>query len=158
MVQLRKMTQAEYHDYLSSAISDYAEEKVIAGTWQQEEALRLATESFQTLLPQGCQTDHEYLYMIQLENSKEVLGSLWVHLEEKMDFTSFFIYDFIIFETYRNQGFGRKALTALEQLAKQQGVQRIDLHVFAHNQGAVHLYQSVGFEATDISMSKSISY
>lgn len=156
MLHLRKMTQQEYQEYLTTAITDYAEEKIIAETWQKEEALELAKNSFQQLLPQGSETDHEYLYMIQLENSEEVIGNLWVHLEKKSELTIFFIYDFIIFDAYRNQGFGRKALAALEILAKQKNVQRIDLHVFAHNKGAVHLYQSVGFEATDISMSKKV--
>ncbi|CAG0990353.1 partial diamine N-acetyltransferase, partial [Anaerolineae bacterium] len=68
-----------------------------------------------------------------------------------------FIYDFIIDEPHRGQGYGRQALAALDQQAVALGVETISLHAFAHNQTAIALYQKLGYAITDVHMSKKIS-
>lgn len=62
----------------------------------------------------------------------------------------------MIFETFRGKGFGTKTLEALDVLAKEMGITKIELHVFAHNQTAIKLYNKVGFKNTDITMAKYI--
>ncbi|OTN90421.1 hypothetical protein A5819_002921 [Enterococcus sp. 7E2_DIV0204] len=53
-------------------------------------------------------------------------------------------------------GYGKQTIARLSEKAKDINVSQIDLHVFAHNKGAIHLYEKTGFIATDISMSKKI--
>lgn len=48
---------------------------------------------------------------------------------------------------YRNQGLGRALMqTAINFCRHAQSIDWLDLRVFAHNQNARHLYQSLGFE------------
>ena len=155
-VKLRTMLESEYESYLSVAVKDYAKDKIAAGTWGENDALRLSEESFQRLLPRGINTPKEFLYAIVDEEIDKNIGFLWVHLDKSKELSKFFIYDFIIFESFRNSGYGTKTLACLDEIAKEMSVSQIDLHVFAHNKSAIHLYEKVGFIPTDISMSKQI--
>ncbi|RCK13099.1 GNAT family N-acetyltransferase [Bacillus licheniformis] len=67
---------------------------------------------------------------------------------------SYVIYDFGLYEAYRGQGIGQQALAVLEEEAKQLGVKKLSLHVFAHNKKAKRLYEKMNFETTDLHMSK----
>ncbi|MGX7243360.1 GNAT family N-acetyltransferase [Enterococcus quebecensis] len=153
---LKEMDATDYEKYLSFAIEDYAKDKVTAGTWNEEEAIDLATKSFNKLLPEGKDTKNDYLYSIEDNSLDKKVGFLWVHLNKTLYGSKLFIYDFIVFEAFRNLGYGKQTITCLVEKAKKMDVSQIDLHVFAHNKGAIHLYEQTGFVATDISMSKQI--
>jgi RimJ/RimL family protein N-acetyltransferase len=47
---------------------------------------------------------------------------------------------------YRRQGLGRALLEAAIAWARQAGVRKLELHVFPHNEGAIALYEQLGFE------------
>ncbi|EAE3218323.1 GNAT family N-acetyltransferase [Listeria monocytogenes] len=145
------MTASDLEDFLSTAITDYANEKVEAGTWDEEEALAKSQDSFNKLLYDGITTPNEYLYSII---SGEKIGYIWFHVDETRSGKHAFIYDFVIFEAFRCKGFGTKTLEALDALAKEMQITKIELHVFAHNQTAIGLYNKVGFQNTDITMAK----
>lgn len=145
------MTKADLEDFLSVAIIDYAKDKVEADTWAAEEALANSKNSFNKLLYDGITTPNEYLYSIF---NDQKIGYLWFHVDEKQTGKNAFIYDFVIFETFRGKGFGTKTLEALDILAKGMKINKIELHVFAHNKTALGLYNKVGFESTDITMAK----
>ncbi|MGX7139067.1 GNAT family N-acetyltransferase [Enterococcus silesiacus] len=155
-ITLEKMTITDCNNYLSFAIKDYAKDKIMAGTWNEDEAIQLAAKSFNELLPEGKDTKYEYLYSIKEDLLDKSVGFLWVHLNKTPYDSKLFIYDFIIFEEFRNVGYGRQTIACLTENAKGINVSQIDLHVFAHNKGAIHLYEQTGFKATDISMSKQI--
>ncbi|EAD1225988.1 GNAT family N-acetyltransferase [Listeria monocytogenes] len=145
------MTASDLEDFLSTAITDYANEKVEAGTWDEEEALAKSQGSFNKLLYDGITTPNEYLYSII---SGEKIGYIWFHVDETRSGKHAFIYDFVIFEAFRGKGFGTKTLEALDKLAKDMEITKIELHVFAHNKTAIGLYNKVGFQNTDITMAK----
>ncbi|HSO28244.1 MAG TPA: GNAT family N-acetyltransferase, partial [Anaerolineales bacterium] len=67
-----------------------------------------------------------------------------------------FIYDFVIDEAYRRRGYGRLALLALEDKAREMGIDQIALHVFGHNHAARALYESVGYQVTNLQMAKAL--
>ncbi|EAF0744131.1 GNAT family N-acetyltransferase [Listeria monocytogenes] len=145
------MTAFDLEDFLTTAITDYAKEKVEAGTWDEEESLAKSQDSFNKLLYDGITTPNEYLYSII---SGEKIGYIWFHVDETRSGKHAFIYDFVIFEAFRGKGFGTKTLAALDVLAKEMKITKIGLHVFAHNQTAIGLYNKVGFQNTDITMAK----
>ncbi len=58
------MTAFDLEDFLTTAITDYAKEKVEAGTWDEEESLAKSQDSFNKLLYDGITTPNEYLYSI----------------------------------------------------------------------------------------------
>ena len=56
MLSLTPMTQADYDDYLATAATTFASEKVKAGTWNEQLAFQRASETYQRLLPNGIKT------------------------------------------------------------------------------------------------------
>ncbi len=68
-----------------------------------------------------------------------------------------FVYDFLIYDEFRRQGYGTQTLLALEAKAKELGVDKIALNVFAHNHIARALYEKTGFEVTGIYMTKRLT-
>jgi ribosomal protein S18 acetylase RimI-like enzyme len=150
------MDESEYSAYLEPSIAEYAEDKVKAGNYEPETALERSRAEFNQLLPQGVKTPHHLLYMLLADGQPEPVGMIWVRQSTERIRPIWFILDFIVYEAYRRKGYGRQALAALKERAGEAGIAEIGLHVFAHNQGALSLYQQVGFEITNINMSLKI--
>ena len=156
MVVLERMNKQDYDDYLPHAITEYAVQKIKAGTWVEQEAYKLAKETFERLLPNGEDTERQYLFSI-IDPGKQVkIGYLWFQLSETLVNKVAFIYDFYIFEEFRGMGYGTQSLDALDDEARKLGINKISLHVFSHNKIAIALYRKVGFEDTDLVMAKYI--
>jgi RimJ/RimL family protein N-acetyltransferase len=51
-----------------------------------------------------------------------------------------------IYKDYRNQGIGSEMMRQVIEWAKETGVKRIELEVFARNSPAIYLYEKFGFE------------
>ena len=64
MVQLEPMTETQYQSYLDTAVEDYAQAHLKSGDCAPEDALRLAQEDYQKLLPDGLQSKNNFLFSI----------------------------------------------------------------------------------------------
>ena len=148
------MTKSEFEAYLDKAISDYAADKAKAGDWSVEEALERSRKSYHGLLPQGVETEHNYLFRIQLEESGEKVGMIWMKHETPRPHG--FIFDIVLDEAQRGKGYGKQAMLALEGFAKELGLETISLHVFAYNEVAMQLYIGLGYEVTSQNMTKRL--
>ena len=155
MITLTPMSAPEFRDYLANAIRTYAQDKIQAGNWSQDEALERSIKEFEGYLPQGVQTPNNYLFSLINENGDKV-GILWYATLPKRPGLAF-IYDFEIYELFRRRGYASQALSAMEKDAKALGLQQIELHVFGHNTAARALYMKVGFVETNVMMVKTIS-
>lgn len=151
MIKLSLMNADEYQRYLSSAIKAYAEEKVLAGNWKQDESLKKAEEEYTKLLPQGEKTERNFLYTIQ--KGDEAVGVIW--LAQKSEELGF-IYDIYILEKYQGNGYAKEALKSIENVGQKLGLKKIGLHVFGHNKVARGLYEKLGYETTNVLMEKDI--
>lgn len=58
----------------------------------------------------------------------------------------------VILPDYRNQGIGTRLLQYSQQLAQQRGAHGVGLHVRAHNDKAIKLYESMGFKNNSLLM------
>lgn len=154
MIRLVPMTKNEFEIYLETAIPDYAAVKVSAGDWSEEEALERSHKSYHGLLPQGVQTEHNYLFCIQIEESDEKIGMVWMKHEAPR--THGFIFDISLDEAQRGKGYGKQAMLALEEKARDLGLETIGLHVFAYNTAAMKLYKGLGYEVTSQNMTKRL--
>jgi len=123
------------------------------GHWQVDDALVKSRAAFQRLLPNGLQSKDQYIFNIF--DGEQNLGILWVEVKMDEPGCPAFIYDFVIDESFRGKGFGKKALLALDEKLKEMGAKSIALHVFGHNTTAFELYRKMGYEVTNINMRKN---
>ena len=107
------------------------------------------------LLPDGHKSKDNFLFTAKIEN-KTLVGFLWFCIRSPEGNQRAFVYDVIIKDQYRGQGFGRQIMFLAEQKVKSLGVDRIGLHVFGFNEVAIGLYKSLGYETTDLVMEKSL--
>lgn len=156
MVHLVSLTESEFQAYWQRAIPGYAEEHVKAGNWNASEALQRAEKEFRQLLPDGLATKNQYLYSIVDGETGSKVGMVWFSVDDNRSEPSAFVNDFMIHEEFRRQGYGTQALRAVEETVKELGVSKISLHVFGHNHAARALYDRVGYETSDILMTKRI--
>jgi RimJ/RimL family protein N-acetyltransferase len=154
MIRLIPMTESEYEAYLEKTIPEYAADKARAGDWSEGEALERSRQSYAELLPQGVRTENNYLFRIQLEESGEGIGMVWMKHEAPRPYG--FIFDIMLNEAQRGKGYGKQAMLALDEFAKSLGLERIGLHVFAHNPIAMNLYKKLGYELTSQNMVKKL--
>ena len=155
-VRLEPMSEEEFGHWRMAHTKDYAEEKVTSGAWSPEEAPRLAEETYTQLLPQGLQTPDQFLYTAIDDGTGRKVGHIWFTKMTHGGQTFAFIYDIIIFEEYRRQGYGEQTMLAIEDKVREQGLNSIALHVFGHNHAAAALYQKIGYEITDLNMMKQL--
>src|SRR5258708_95417 len=153
-VLLIPIAEDEYQTWLAQSVNDYAQDKVDAGTWQPEEALSRSQADFASLLPQGRSTPDNHIYSIQDAAHGTHVGVLWVAVTGKGLRKSAFIYDIVIYEVQRRQGYGEGTMLALEDTVRELGLDTVGLHMFGHNKAAQALYEKVGYIVTDINMSK----
>ena len=156
MVELVPMLADDYQHFIEWAVDDYAREQVRAGTWQAENAQELAQKTFAGFLPEGLSTDNQYLYMIESEADGIQVGQLWWGIQEQGETRFAALNDFHIFEEYRRQGYGGEALSAMEKLIQQEGLETVYLHVFGHNEAARAMYRKMGYVERNVTMMKKL--
>ena len=155
MIRLIPMQQNDFDTFFEENIVRYAEEKVKSGNWQVEDALERSRAEFEGLLPDGLQSKDQYIFNIFDDEQESKIGILWVEVRMDEPHRLAFIFDFVIDESYRGKGFGKKSLTALDEKLKLMGVESVALHVFGYNTNAFELYKRMGYEATNINMRKN---
>jgi ribosomal protein S18 acetylase RimI-like enzyme len=151
MPTLLPMLQPEFDLFLERSIPEYAEDKVRAGNWTEAESLERSRREFEELLPQGLNTSDNFLYTLY-NDDKEAVGMIWI----KVDQTSAFIYEVYIEEKFRGMGHGKSIMLLLEEKAREMGIKTLKLHVFGSNHVARKLYETVGYEITNVNMSKTL--
>jgi ribosomal protein S18 acetylase RimI-like enzyme len=156
VIRLSPMQESDLQAYLEVAVPAYAHDKVSAGDWSSDEALEKSRQSFEKLLPVGVNSPGQHLYKIVDTNEDETVGVLWFGIPEDSQRPYAFIYELHILEACRRRGYGKQAMLALEEKVKELGVDTIRLHVFGQNHTASALYEQIGYEVTDINMSKKL--
>lgn len=148
-------SENEYQFWYERCLKDYAESKMKANGLTRQEAHDLAVASLERLLPSKYESPDQYFRVLKNE-TKELVGYYWFAAIGAQDNRKAFIYDIIVEEKFRGQGLGREAMLLIESHASSLGLKQIGLHVFAFNKAAVNLYQSLGYETTDLVMEKAL--
>ena len=116
MGELRIMTADEFQTYLQQGMRSYAAEKVKAEKISLSKATTLAQNEYQTLLPNGLETEKNYFYMV--EEDVQVKGYIWLAAYRGNDEIAF-VYDINIYPDFQNQGLGTQTLALATDKMKQ---------------------------------------
>ena len=154
MPKLIPMTQSEYEAFLARAIPDYAADNVRAGYWSESEAMEKSRAGYEKLLPQGLQTENHFLYT--LYDAGEAVGMIWIRADLQSPIESGFIFELYVDEKFRGKGYGKQAMSLIEEKARELGLKSLGLHVFAVNNVARNLYENVGYEVSSLNMTKKL--
>ncbi|GGK08993.1 hypothetical protein GCM10007063_34310 [Lentibacillus kapialis] len=148
-VTLKIMSSDEFQQYLAYAIENFANEQIKSGNWKQTGAINKAKKEHKRLLPDGPNTDNNYLFTIRDGDLK--VGMVWL---AKKDDNKGFIYDINIWKSNQGKGYGKQVMKQVELIAKEIGLKMIGLHVLGHNKVARGLYEQLGYVETNIKMEK----
>lgn len=151
-LNLVPMPAEAFEAYQQQSIREYAENKVKSGNWPKEDGLERSRREFHILLPQGINTPSHFIFHIIDTTSQTPVGIVWLKVDDRQSY----LYDFLIFENQQSKGLGRAALSLVEKKAIELGAHKLGLHVFGFNTRARALYESAGFETTNVSMQKSL--
>jgi ribosomal protein S18 acetylase RimI-like enzyme len=155
VVELISMPRDYFDRWQALSWQTYAQDCVRSGRWSAHDAAAKAQESAARLLPQGFNTPGHSFYLIQVQGHGEPSGSIWVYVSPDPEGNlAAFIHNIEINQDERGKGIGRAALAALDQRMRAISVKSIGLHVFGHNYVARRLYETAGYEVTNLNMRK----
>ena len=149
MIRLESLLQEDFEAFLEREIRGYAEDHVRNGSWPAAGALERSRKEFEFYLPDGIRSQNQYLWSL-VDDAGNKIGVLWVQVKDGKAF----IFDFVIDEEFRGQGFGKQALTAMDEKLKSMGAESVALHVFGDNISAQELYKKMGFSIVGMNMKK----
>jgi ribosomal protein S18 acetylase RimI-like enzyme len=148
------MTAAEFEPWRERTIQSYSAQVSRATGKALDVVIEESRQQLPRLLKNGLDTDGMHVFVLVDEAQREV-GWLWLGTSLE-DPDAGFVWDVIIDEAVRGQGYGRAAMTAAEDFFVAQGKSRIGLQVMAGNDVARGLYESLGYSAVVTSMSKAL--
>jgi len=154
MSKLIPMTQPEYTAFLERLIPEYAADNVRAGYWAESEALEKSRKDIENLLPEGLQSKDHYLFT--LYDGDQAVGMIWLKANMDRPVKNGFIFDVYIDEQQRGKGYGKQLMLLIEDKARELELKSIGLHVFAYNDVARKLYETVGYEVSSFNMLKTL--
>ena len=146
----------EFDAWQAYQAREYSREKVASGAWSAESALARAETENAALLPNGFAITGHHIRRIEDKATQELIGWIWVSLAAEGPPGLAGLYDIEIIPEHRGQGQSREVMQLAEMEAKLLGCTRLGLHVFATNKVAHHLYETCGYQVTDLSMVKVI--
>jgi ribosomal protein S18 acetylase RimI-like enzyme len=143
-VRLRDKTDAEYEAYMAEMVPKYASEGGRATNMSAEAAMEFAQRQLSKILFDGRHTPGQHLSMVE-DADGVVVGRVWYASQHHREPTRIFLYDIVVDPAQRGRGLGAAVLLALEEEARRLGVEVVGLHVFTHNEGAIRLYERLGY-------------
>jgi len=153
-LRARPLRENEYAAWHRAFTDSYARDIAEHGGTDPELARRKAEADMARLLTDGIATpDHTILV---LEAGGERVGLLWVGPRLVDGVRVLFIWDVEIDAAFRGRGHGRGAMLLAEEVAREQGLDRIELNVFGGNAVARSLYRSLGYVERAVSMGKDL--
>jgi acetyltransferase (GNAT) family protein len=148
------MTDADFAAFMRKSIPEYAYDQMHAGNWTQDEAVSRARSEFQQMLPDGLRTPNQHLYLIQDEHDQKI-GMIWYFVEASRPRKTAFLIDFFIFPEERHRNYETDALALFEKQVQDEGVQRIELQIFAHKAEDLAMYRDAQYNDISIFLAKN---
>ncbi|MCW2824386.1 MAG: family N-acetyltransferase [Aeromicrobium sp.] len=151
---LEPMTAERFGPWNDQLVLSYAREKVESGSWLEDGAVARSCREQAELLPDGVDTDGHDLFVGTVDGVE--VGVLWLFTDPDLTVPETYIYDIEVRADHRGRGLGRELLEAAEGWCADHSIGVLRLHVFAHNETAIGLYETSGFGTTSHTMAKTI--
>lgn len=149
-MRLVKMTQEEFDVIKGRMIRDYAQDKIKVGHWQASDAIELAKETLDNILRDGVETEHHFLLDICKDIDK--VGFVWFNLFNG----TIYVNNYLIYDEHKGKDYELKMVELLEEMAGDLRARKVNLHSFGYNEAAIALYRKMGYDITDVYMSKKM--
>jgi ribosomal protein S18 acetylase RimI-like enzyme len=155
ILKIRPMTDPEFEAWQAHSRVNYAAEKEKEGL-SPEDAKAEAEKSFAKHLPQGKLTEGHNIYAVIRAEDGLLVGHLWWGLQNHGSKKVPWIFDIELLPNMRGKGYGRATMELAQRDVLDKGFSRLGLHVFGHNKVARSLYESLGFETSNVVMYKEL--
>ena len=144
-IEVRKMNKEEYEAFYKRSFEHHVKELIDEENMTEEEAKKETHEELASMLPNGLDTEDNYLMTIRRKTDDVQLGFIWTLHEYNEDVKQSFLCDFEIYEQYRRNGYAKEALGAMEAMAGKAGCRESVLFVANDNTPACALYEKCGY-------------
>ncbi|MBK8049573.1 MAG: GNAT family N-acetyltransferase [Anaerolineales bacterium] len=154
MIRLQALEPSEFDEYKHYLVEDYAMEIMLNFDVPLDEARITSATEIDAMLHDERPTKRQNVYKIVRADDAQGsrIGNLW--LEVNTSRGRCVVQDIYLEGGFRGQGLGRQTLDLVDNLMREQGIQRIRLHVAANNAAARALYEKQGYEVVRLTMQK----
>jgi ribosomal protein S18 acetylase RimI-like enzyme len=147
---LRRLREDEYGAWNAAHRAEYRRGLVEHLGMPDDEAQAKVDRDVSAVLPDGLGTPGTWIWAV--EEGGRVVGTLFVGIRDG----GAWLYDVTIAEGERGKGYGRAALTALEDELRELGYDSVGLNVWGDNGVARRLYRSLGWDEESVHMRKAL--
>jgi ribosomal protein S18 acetylase RimI-like enzyme len=144
-MRFRQMNANEFDKYSEWIISDYSQNLIKSGEYNEENIFDYAKKQINDSIPHGKDTANNF-FCVMVNSQNEDVGHIWY---AKCSENEAFICDFLILEKFREKGYGKQALLLLENELKEKKLNKIGLNAFKFNKAAFSLYKCLGYKVMD---------
>jgi ribosomal protein S18 acetylase RimI-like enzyme len=152
-VRLRDVREDELAAFRDAMYTFYAADLEQNAGLTRAEAEEKARQDHAASFPEGRPLEGHHLFAIEDEHGAAI-GRLWYAERDPADV---FLFAIELDASARGQGYGREAMQAFEELARQRGATSIWLNVFGGNEVARSLYRSLGYAESSVHMNKRLA-
>jgi len=150
-IRLVPKSDDETARWLPVAMAAYEHARIAAGdTAEQAVVARRASE--EQFFPDGRLIDGHFLFTVVADG--EDAGWLWIGPSN--DAATWWVWDIQVHDSFRRRGIARATMLLAEDVARSQGASAIRLNVFAYNEGAIRLYDDLGYETASMHKQKRL--
>jgi len=150
---LRPMAENRLPAWIQRSQDEYARDLITAGK-SPENAAAQAADGMTKLFPNGEPADGHLVFDVTCDD--QVVGYLWIGPDLAGTQASWWVWDIVINPEHRGHGLGRETMLLAETYARAHGGHSIGLNVFGHNTRARRLYETLGYDTTNIRMRKQL--
>lgn len=156
-VELRPMPAARLSPWSEWMRREYVRARVASGD-PGERAEEHARTAFAASFPDGSPAPGHLVFDVVLLGPglpDEIAGYLWIS-PVSAGSDAWWVQAVEIAEDHRGSGHGRAVMELAERTAAEHGATTLGLNVYAYNEAARHLYDSLGYEMTSMHMRKTV--